>query len=192
MQLCYQTERLNLTILRETFAASTLSFYQKNDFLFAHYEAQHPANYLTLEYQRSILAMESKLLLRSQAVRYYLFKIEEPNQIIGTISFSNLIKGPSSCCQLGYKLAAAAQKQGFAFEAARFLIPELMNTYRIYRIETDILEENEPSLRLIRRLGFTYEGIARKSHEIQGVRQDHMRFSYLYEDLPSKSQIKIM
>lgn len=183
MQLSYQTDRLNIKILGEECAHLTLKFYKENDLLFSPYETTHPDTYLTLDYQQAILAAETKLLLKSQGVRFYLFKKEDPDQIIGTISFSNLIKGPSSCCHLGYKLAASAQKQGFAYEAIHFLIPEIMSTYHIHRIETDILKENEASLRLIRRLGFTYEGITRKSHEIQGIRRDHLRFSFLYEEL---------
>lgn len=183
MQFNYQTERLNLLILGEEAAQLTLDFYCQNDEIFAPYEAEHPDTYLSLDFQETILAAETKRLLKSQGIRYWIFKKEQPNQIIGTVSFTNLVKGPSSCCQLGYKLAKMEQGKGYAVEAIRLLIPEFMNTYHIYRIETDILQNNLPSLKLIHRLGFTFEGIARKSHEIQGIRRDHLRFSLIYEDI---------
>lgn len=47
----------------------------------------------------------------------------------------------------------------------------------LQRVEALILAENEASLRLARRTGFQFEGVARGYAELGGIRRDHERWS---------------
>lgn len=177
MQFLYQTKRLMLKILGQDSASSVLAFYEENKDIFECWEPVHDPNFYTLNYQTCNLAAEMKLFLQQKLFRYYLFAREQPKCILGTVSFSHLINSPEYSCRLGYRLSKAAQGQGYATEALSFLIPALIKDRNILRIEANIMPDNTSSLHLIEGLGFEYEGIARKSFEINGKREDHLRYA---------------
>lgn len=173
----YHTNRLILMASSECMAPLVLDYLQRNREDFALWDRSFPEEYYTLEYQQQVLAAEQKLFLRSSGVRYYMFLADQPDRIIGNISFSYLTEDEGHRCSIGYRIDKEFRNIGLAYEAASYLIPRIHESYRIKRIEADILEENVASLALIKKLGFEYEGIARKSHSIAGVERDHLRYA---------------
>jgi len=180
MQFHYETERLHLIACNEEYATELLTFMTENREFFAPYEPKREAAFYTEAFQAQVLRAEFLAMLRHTYIRYYLFLKEEPTQIIGTVSFSNISRTDDKSCRVGYKLDRLHTGKGYATEALTLLLPEIHKDLHVHRIEADILLENAPSLRLIERLGFTYEGVARSSHEIGGVWRDHLRYSYIF------------
>lgn len=180
MQFQYETERLQLLVCNEEYAAALLTFMTENREFFAPYEPHREPAFYTEAFQAQVLRAEFQAMLRHSYLRYYLFLKEHPEHIIGTVSFSNISRTEDKSCRVGYKLDKQHTGKGYATEALQLLLPEVHKHLHIHRVEADILLENAPSLRLIERLGFTYEGIARSSHEIAGVWRDHLRYSYIF------------
>lgn len=182
MLYAYTTERLILKILGEDAAALTAAFFRKNQEFFSPWEIDHPVEFYTENYQERMLAAEAVQHLRSQAVRYYLFL---PGQTapIGTVGFSHIERFPEACCRLGYRLDQDFTGSGYMTEALRFLIPKIFFFYRLHRMEANIMPENKASLRLIERLGFQQEGIARGLCPIGGAYRNHLRYSLLSDDV---------
>ena len=163
----------------ENMAPLVLDYLQKNRNDFSRWDKTTGEEFYTEDYQRQVLAAEQKLFLRSAGVRYYMFLKESPDFIIGNVSFSYLNEDEGHRCTLGYRMDSDYRGSGYAFEAVSFLIPKIHESYGIKRIEADILEENTPSICLIEKLGFEFEGVARKSHSIAGVERDHRRYSLI-------------
>ena len=182
MLYTYKTSRLTLKILHEDAAGLTTEFFRKNQEFFSPWEASHPPGYYTEEYQRQVLAAESVQHLRSQAVRYYLF-ITGKSPVIGTASFSQPGCSPESCCRLGYRLDKDYTGRGFMTEALMYLIPKVFFFYQIHRMEANVLPENAPSLRLLKRLGFIQEGTARGYAFLGGRYRDLLRYSLLSDEI---------
>lgn len=180
MKLDYETDRLQLLVCNEEYTDALLLFMTENKDFFAPYEPLRQPSFYTREFQSMILSAEFKAMLKGTYFRYYLFLKDHPDRIIGTVSFSGITAGEDKSCKVGYKLDKHHTGKGYATEALQTLLPELHNSLHIHRVEADILLENQPSLRLIERLGFTYEGVARSSHEICGVWRDHLRYSYIF------------
>lgn len=186
MQMMYTTDRLSLKLLNENYASMVLDFYQRNRDFFRPYEPQQSNQFYTIAFQESALRADNLLFLRASSLRYYIFEKNKEQNVIGTVSFYHLYHQPYASCKLGYRLDKDAQKNGFAYEALCFLIPKLIQDHKIYRIEADIMPNNISSIKLITKLGFSFEGIARDSCEISGKRENHLRFSLLSTDpLPS-------
>lgn len=183
MQFSYNTNRLTLKSLATEDARPVLEFYVNNKDIFEPWEPLHDNNFYSLDYQLNNLEAEMKLFLRQQSIRYYLFKKYNGNKVIGTISFTDIKNSPANCCKIGYRIDKDHQGQGYASEALLYIIPMIMNELHIYRIEADVMINNHPSIKLLRSLGFIYEGIARESYEINGIRTDHARYSLLYTDV---------
>jgi ribosomal-protein-alanine N-acetyltransferase len=54
----------------------------------------------------------------------------------------------------------------------------------LHRMEICIRPENEPSLRVVEKLGFRYEGLRRRFIHINGDWRDHFCFALTVEELP--------
>lgn len=180
MKLNYETTRLQLLICNDEYAAALLDFVTENKEFFSPWEPRRLPAFYTEEFQAQVLRTEFQAILRSTYLRYYLFLKDDPERIIGTVSFSNISRGEDKSCRVGYKLAKNCTGKGYAEEAVRRLLTEVHNDLSIHRVEADIMPDNLPSLHLIERLGFSYEGIARSSHEINGKWTDHLRYSYIF------------
>jgi [ribosomal protein S5]-alanine N-acetyltransferase len=178
----YETERLTLQIINAGYAQGVLDFYINNMDIFEPYEPTRPENFYTKAYQKALLSIEYTAMTKMQSVRFWIFKKEDPDKIIGTVSFSNIQPYIYSSCNIGYKFDKNHQHQGFAFEALIKIIEIIFMEYKLHRINAYIMPNNHSSKRLIERVGFTFEGIARKNISIQDRWEDHEVYSLLNDD----------
>lgn len=100
-------------------------------------------------------------------------------EIIGWISFTNIVRGIFQACNLGYKLAEDAQGHGYMTEAGRAGIDFVFGTLRLHRIMANYLPHNDRSSAVLSRLGFEKEGYAKNYLFIDGKWQDHILTSLL-------------
>ncbi|MFO7181287.1 MAG: GNAT family protein [Pseudomonadota bacterium] len=85
-------------------------------------------------------------------------------------------------CELGYWLRREAVGRGLMTEAARGVVEFAFNRVGLHRVRCAAATDNAPSLRVIQRLGFHFEGIARQA-ELVGTRWlDHALFARLSSD----------
>jgi ribosomal-protein-alanine N-acetyltransferase len=69
-------------------------------------------------------------------------------------------------------------------KAMRLLIPFVFQSLGLHRLEAACIPENEPSRRLLQKLGFREEGRARLYLQINGEWRDHILFALLEDDPP--------
>lgn len=179
MQTHYETNRLILEVCTPDRCHEVLRFYEDNRKIFEPFDPLYPAQYFTPEYQYSTLAYEYKIFLEQKHIRFYLFEKRNPHKIIGTISFGNIIKGFVNSTVIGYKLDRHYHHRGYAFEALQKGIEIMFFEENIHRINAYIMPNNIPSIKLIQRLYFSYEGIAREYALIQGRWTDHYQYSLI-------------
>lgn len=178
MNLTYETDRLMLRILNENYSMQVLTFLSRNKEYFDSYELAKSENFYTEEFQKKLLCEEFNQTLKGNRIRFYFLLKNMPQRIIGTVSFSNMRHSFHSC-QIGYKLDPAFQHQGYAMEALCAAIDIASAECRLHRIEAYVLPDNQPSIRLLMRLGFELEGTARDYAIINGQWKDHLQYSLL-------------
>lgn len=176
MHFKYETERLSLQVLNENYAGHSLEFYSAGSRLFNQVEPAKPIDFYTMNYQRVLLRSEYESFLNGSYLRYYFYRLNDPDRIIGTASFSHIDKGVYRSCILGYKLLPEFHKQGYALEALAALISAIFAEDRIHRIEAFVLPDNRPSINLLTRLGFECEGTARSVIRLNTGFVDHLRY----------------
>lgn len=179
MELCYETERLLLRLLYEDSAKDVLDFYQRNQAIFEHIEPDRPDHFYSLEYQAALLRCEFQLAAKKNGVRFWIFPKNEPQKIIGTVSFQNILRSVYQSCQIGYKFDTGYWHQGFAFESIQKAISIVFQEFGLHRIEALVLPDNAPSIRLLDRLGFEQEGICRSCIYLHSSWADHLRYSFI-------------
>lgn len=175
----YETDRLILRVLYESSAPKVLDFYEKNKVIFENVEPERPKNFYTLEYQSALLKCEFDMIVKKQSLRFWIFKKEEPDVIIGTVSFQNIMRSVYQSCLIGYKLDPLYWKQGYAREAIQKAISIVFQELHLHRIEALVLPHNLPSIRLLEHLGFESEGICRSCIFLKQKWTDHLRYSLI-------------
>lgn len=94
--------------------------------------------------------------------------------ILGTCNYTNVVRGPFLACHLGYQIARAHEGQGLMAETLRTTNAFIFSALRLHRIMANYRPENERSGRLLERLGFVREGLAKDYLYIDGAWRDHI------------------
>ena len=85
-------------------------------------------------------------------------------------------------CELGYWLRLEATGRGLMTEAAKACVDFAFGRMGIHRIRCAAATDNAPSLRVISRLAFRFEGIARQAEWVGSRWLDHALFAKLATD----------
>lgn len=80
--------------------------------------------------------------------------VEYQSRLIGDLYVSIDIQD-SKCVMIGYTFHPMYWKQGFATEAVNAFLQYIFNYYHKEKVVAYVKKENEASIRLLRRLGFT-------------------------------------
>lgn len=183
MQTVYETGRLILGVLDESDAECVLDFYERNRVHLAEWESTKDTDFYSLSYQKKQLADDFLVIQGNRALRLWLFKKTDRNKIIGSVVFNNIVRGAFLSCHLGYKLDKDELNTGYITEAIRKGIDIMFNEYGLHRIEANIMPKNIRSLRVVEKLGFTYEGTAPKYLKINDKWEDHIHMVLLNDQM---------
>lgn len=112
---------------------------------------------------------------------FFLFRTSD-NALIGGLTLSNIRRGVSQTCSLGYWVGAPYARQGYMTRGVRAVTWFVFEVLRLHRLEAACLPGNTASAALLTRSGFQYEGMARRYLKINGTWQDHWLFALLAED----------
>ncbi len=178
----YETERLMLMSLNKDSAHLVLSFYEENKDAFESWEPVRGQNFYTLSYHNRRATAEYNQMAEGKLIRFWIFLKDNPEEIIGSICFQNLLKEPYQSCSLGYKISQKHQHQGYAMESISRCLTIIFKEYHLHRVEAYIMRNNKPSLHLIKKLSFQYEGISHSCARINGVWTDHKRYALINPD----------
>jgi ribosomal-protein-alanine N-acetyltransferase len=107
------------------------------------------------------------------------FAILDGEQIAGTVTLSNVVRGPLQSANLGYWVAEKANGRGLATKAVGQVIPVTFGELGLHRLEAGTLIDNLASRRVLEKSGFEEIGIARGYLHIGGEWRDHMLFQLL-------------
>lgn len=145
------------------------------------WEPVWPIDDLTRPAFRRRLRRYSRELKDDASYPFFLFETQTRN-LIGSCIISNVRRGVAQSCSLGYWVGEEYTGKGCMTEAARAILPYVFDRQKLHRIEAACLLTNEPSRRLLTRIGFVEEGRARKYLQINGNWQDHILFAMLASD----------
>ena len=116
---------------------------------------------------------------------YVFFVLRESDDaLVGGCTISNVRRGVTQCCTLGYWIGSQFARQGYMTGALRALLPFVFRTLGLHRIEAACLTDNDASTNLLARVGFRQEGLARRYLLINGEWADHLLFALLKEEAP--------
>ncbi|HEU0095428.1 MAG TPA: GNAT family protein, partial [Rhizomicrobium sp.] len=114
---------------------------------------------------------------------YVFFVLRESDDaLLGGVTLSNVRRGVTQCCTLGYWIGAQFARKGYMTSAVKALVPFIFRTLGLHRIEAACLTDNDASKNLLARTGFRQEGLARRYLLINGAWADHLLFALLKDE----------
>ncbi len=103
------------------------------------------------------------------------------HQLLGIVGLDNCVHIHKSC-ELGYWLHRDAVGRGLMTRAASVALEFAFSELGIHRVRCAAATDNDPSLAVIRRLGFHFEGVARQAEYVCNRWLDHAVFGLLSTD----------
>ena len=104
------------------------------------------------------------------------------NAVVGQLSASEVSGGALCSGQVGYWIAQDAAGRGIVTTAVALAIDWLFDHWGLHRVEICIRPENQPSLRIVEKLGLRYEGRRLGYIHIAGDWRDHDCFAVTREE----------
>ncbi|WFR56167.1 GNAT family N-acetyltransferase [Anaerocolumna sp. AGMB13025] len=181
MQKEYATDRLLLKVLDKSQADQVLDYYIRNRDFLEEWEAEKGEEFYSAACQEQLLEKDFTDISNRSSLRLWIYKKDDSKRIIGTLAFTNIVRGVFLSCFLGYKLDQGEINKGFMTEAVRKGIQIMFEEYGLHRIEANIMPKNARSLKVAEKLGFYNEGFARNYLKINGQWEDHIHMVLLNE-----------
>jgi len=129
-----------------------------------------------------------KLGLTTFNKSFHIFQIlyKENEEVLGWCGFHTWYLEHKRA-ELGYILKKDEYKaKGIMTEAINPIIHFGFNEMQLHRVEAFVSPANEPSLKLLNKLGFQQEGYLREHYFFDGKMQDSLVFSLLKREYPNK------
>lgn len=169
-----------IRFLEMTDAKAMLDLHERNRDFFQTYVPLRGEAYFTLEKQLENIKKGVEDRERDQAYAFGIFE-KETEVLVGSVSLTEVLRGPLQGCFIGYYLDENYNGQGYMTEAVRLVVDYAFRELQLHRIEAGVMPHNIRSMRVLEKAGFHKEGIARKNVKINGVWEDHQVLAIVNE-----------
>ena len=170
------TARLSVRLARPGMEGAMARFLEEN--FEGHLDRWSPPttpSFFTVSFWRERLAIAVEEFRAGRSARFVMQEKGAPEgPILGTCNYTNIVRGPFQACHLGYQVARSHEGRGLVTEALRATNAFMFEVLRVHRIMANYRPENARSARVLERLGFEREGIARDFLFIDGAWRDHV------------------
>ena len=146
------------------------------------WEPTWPADDLTRTAFRRRIRRYHAEVREDRAYPFFIFR-QSDYVLLGGITLSNVTRGMTQTATIGYWMGERFANRGHMSAAVGSLAPFAFTALRLHRLEAACLPHNHASMRLLEKVGFRREGLARGLVCINGRWQDHIVFALLSEDL---------
>ena len=111
--------------------------------------------------------------------------LTDSGKMIGTVGFTK-IDAPHNCAEIGYVLNPEYHGEGLGFEAAKRIVEFGFDKLELHRIEAKFMKGNAASVRVMEKLGMTFEGYRRDGMLVKGKYRTIGTCAILEEEYLSK------
>jgi len=164
-------DRFIIRLGRVDDAREALAYYERNREHLAATSPRRADLFYTEEYWRAALASGRAAFEADRQMPCFLF---DGPKAVGAINLSNFVRGAFHACHLGYSIDAELQGKGLMTRAVARVVDFAFTSLGMHRVMANYLPSNTRSARLLERLGFEREGVARKYLLIDGEWRDHV------------------
>ena len=176
------TARLIVEHMAPGHAAALADFFRRNEQHLAPWDPPRPAGITEPEFWTAECERAVEDYGHGTVVRWVLRLRAAPERVIGRINYTQIARGPFQSCMLGYAIDHAHEGRGLMREALEATVEHMFAVLKLHRIQANYVPDNARSGRLLERLGFVGEGLARDYLFIDGAWRDHVLAARLNPD----------
>jgi ribosomal-protein-alanine N-acetyltransferase len=107
---------------------------------------------------------------------------QDGETLLGGLTLAQVQRGVTQSAVLGYWMGAPYAGKGFMSAGVRAVLGFAFDSLGLNRVEAACLPNNNASIALLEKVGFTREGYARKYLCIDGRWQDHLLYGIVRDD----------
>ncbi len=169
------TARMRLVPLAAPLADALARHHQRNRAHFSPVAPPVPEGPALAEWARRCAAWAERAWADDRAFRFVLLpRDQRDGELLGHVSFTEVVRGPLQACNLGFGLDQAQVGRGLMREALQAAIRFAFDEKHLHRIAANHLPANLRSARTLQALGFAREGYARDYLFLGGAWRDHV------------------
>ena len=168
----FHTRHGHIRLMVASDASELLDYYWRNRTHLAPWEpARAPDFYEQQSMLDRILEAEGEFHTGKQ-IKLGVFN--DQNSMLASVDFSQIVWGPMQACFLGYSIDAQQQGKGLMQEYLQPCMDFVFQEIGLHRIQASYMTSNQRSGKLLEKLGFEKEGIAKQYLKIGGQWHDHV------------------
>ena len=133
---------------------------------------------------REIVEWAERIFIEKSGIRWAL-ALKPNRRMIGSCGF-HLFDRRHQCVEIGYELHSDYWRQGLMSEALRAALQFCFETLAVHRVEADVVEGNVASAALLKKAGFTLEGLWRDRVYKRGAFQSLWQYGFLKPEYHAK------
>jgi len=176
-----ETERLYLRPPRLGDWSQWATLRAESERFLAPWEPVWTADSLSKANYKARLRRYTRDVREDEGQAFFLF-LQESDQLVGGITLSNIRRGVAQTGTLGYWTGEKFARKGYMYEALLGMLPVLFGEFGLRRVEAACLPSNISSSKLLEKIGFSREGLAREYLCINSVWHDHLLYAILRND----------
>lgn len=151
------------------------------------FEPIRDASYFTAEGQEKDILTGMGDKDQATSVSFGIF-LKETDELAGRVALTGIARGPFQNANLGYFIGQEHRGKGLMTEAVRLCVGYAFEEMGLHRVQAGVMPRNRPSLRVLEKVGFRREGLAKRYLQIHGVWEDHELFAMTREDWEEQKQ----
>ena len=168
-----ETENLIISVLHPNDFELLAKYENDNRNHLSPWEPIRSAEYFSLEETKKRVVSNLKDFQLGSSITLVAFD-KSKSEIICLCSFSNIVHGVFQACNLGYSISKKKQGSGLMYEMLQASIQHVFTEYNLHRVMANYIPSNIRSGKLLDKLGFQKEGLAKSYLKIAGSWQDHI------------------
>ncbi|PIE32670.1 MAG: hypothetical protein CSA55_03120 [Ilumatobacter coccineus] len=125
-------------------------------------------------------AFEHRCSIRHRDIQLdhaYAFGLFVGDRFAGEVNLTQVIRGATQSGTIGYWIDRDLAGHAYVAEGVAVLMAYAFDALNLHRLEICIVPRNHRSRRVVDKLGLRNEGTAQSFLEINGVREDHVRYA---------------
>ncbi|MBO6719020.1 MAG: GNAT family N-acetyltransferase [Rhizobiaceae bacterium] len=108
--------------------------------------------------------------------------------LVGGLTLSNIRHGVAQSASIGYWIGEPYSGKGLMLEALGLVAVHAFDKLKLHRLEAACIPDNNRSVRVLEKAGFTREGLLRSYLKINGIWQDHYLYALIADGYHGASQ----
>lgn len=169
-----ETERLTLRLPLVADVPAVIRYYRENRDHLQPFSPTFASDFLDEAVWLEQVRMRQNEFALGESFRSFLFTRSAPQRIVGNLNLTQVQRGFSQSCFLGYNLARDEQGKGYMTEAVMGAVTFAFDTLRLHRVAASYMPSNVRSGAVLERCGFQIEGHAKAYLLINGRWEDHV------------------